>query len=107
MNHDLVKAAGGPAILQETRNKVWLPTDPSYHKTKSVHCGRHNQVVSDNLSRQMDAAYQLGKQRGYNQTQFKEALNRIMDAERAQLNSGIRALNINRRPWSVLLPGQI
>ena len=106
-SHPLLKAAGAKLvngtmdILQDKRNKVWLPTDPSYHKSKSVHCGRHLQCVSDNLKSEMDAAFAKGHDKDGNaiwtQDQFKDALFKIMDKERGLLNSGKRILNKNHR----------
>ena len=106
-NHPLLIKAGGVGLLQNPRNKIMLPTDPSYHPTKSIHCGRHDEVVNRYLSEQMDSVVRDGKQKKWNQEQYKSALFGIMDAERIKLISGERALNKNRRKWAKPLPGQL
>ena len=84
-----------------------LPTDPSYHPTKSIHCGRYDEVVNRYLSGQMDRVVREGELKKWNQEQYKSALFEIMDAERIKLISGERALNMNRRKWAKPLPGQL
>ena len=106
-NHPLLIKAGGVGLLQNSRNKIMLPTDPSYHPTKSIHCGRHDEVVNRYLSGQMDRAVREGELKKWNQEQYKSALFGIMDAERIKLTSGERALNMNRRKWAKPLPGQL
>ena len=106
-NHPLLIKAGGVGLLQNPRNKIMLPTDPSYHRTKSIHCGRHDEVVNRYLSELMDDAFHEGELKKWNQEQYKSALFGIMDAERIKLTSGERALNMNRRKWAKPLPGQL
>ena len=106
-NHPLLYKAGGISLLQNPKNKILLPTDPSYHPTKSVHCGRHDNVINTNLAQQMSLAYSKGMRENWSQNQYKAALFKIMDNERLLLESGHRALNANRRKWAILLPGQM
>lgn len=54
----------------------------------------------------MDVFYDYGLQHKWTQAQYKTALFKIMSDERVLLNSGIRALNSNRRSWSIPLPKQ-
>ncbi len=107
MNHPLLKAAGGTSLLQNSKNKIDLPTDPSHHPTKSIHCGKHDNVVSRYLADKMTATHRYGVQNNWTQAQFKEGLFKIMDDERLLLDTGVRALNVNRRAWAIPLPNQM
>jgi RHS repeat-associated protein len=95
-NHELLSLAG--FNLQSRGNKIFLPTDPSFHPTRSIHIGRHNNSVSARLAEQMDAVVMYGRQNGWGQAEFNQALHGIIAQERSLLRSGARALNINRRP---------
>ncbi|WP_288846685.1 RHS repeat-associated core domain-containing protein [uncultured Citrobacter sp.] len=101
-NHPLLQAAGFD--LQKMQNKIFLPTKGSLHATRSIHKGRHLKKVSENLASKMNEAYRYGQKNGWTQKDYRKALDKIVADERAALKSGKRALNKNRRPWSVLLP---
>ena len=65
----------------------------------SIHYGRHLDSVMTELGEYMTKAYRKGIQKGYSQKQFRNALNRIINAERELLETGKRKLNKNTRPW--------
>lgn len=99
-NHELIKLAGysNPEdFLQSQRNKIYLPSDPALHSTRSIHKGRHWQSVSDNLADLMDETVELGKSKGWTTQQFNDALMGIVRDERQLLRDGTRALNKNHR----------
>lgn len=95
-NHELLDLAG--FNLQSRSNKIFLPTDGALHPTRSIHSGRHRTSVNRNLAEQMNAVVNFGKQNGFNQGQFSQALRGIISQERQLLRSGQRALNKNHRP---------
>ncbi|EDT2963755.1 type IV secretion protein Rhs [Salmonella enterica subsp. enterica] len=101
-NHPLLQAAGFD--LQKMKNKIFLPTDGSLHKTRSIHSGKHLNDVSKNLADQMDVVYSRGQREGWSQAEYSKALDEIVANERAFLKSGERALNKNKRSWSIPLP---
>ncbi|MFL7329984.1 AHH domain-containing protein [Escherichia coli] len=100
-NHPLLKAAAYD--LQKMKNKIFLPTKCELHATRSIHKGRHQKKVSENLANEMDKVLEHGRKHGWTQKQYSDALDEIVAKERALLKSGHRALNKNRRAWSVLL----
>lgn len=97
-NHDLLDLAGFD--LQTRQNKIFLPTAEYLHPTRSIHSGRHTTQVSRNLAEQMDTVAEVGKQQGWSQQQYQQALDAIISQERQLLKSGERALNVNQRPWA-------
>ncbi|HDR9797799.1 TPA: RHS domain-containing protein [Burkholderia cenocepacia] len=97
-NHPLIALAGFD--LQSQANKIYLPDDESLHPTRSIHNGRHPNIVSTNLSRQMNDAVVIGKQQGWGQKQYDAALRGIIARERMELKAGNRMLNKNHRPWA-------
>ncbi|CAL7961094.1 hypothetical protein MIDIC_240067 [Alphaproteobacteria bacterium] len=97
-NSKLFEAAG--MSYDETINKIKLPTKAEYDPTKSVHGGRHLDVVSEKLGRKMNDAYERGQVEGWTQQQYRAELESIINEERAALESGARALNKNQRPWA-------
>ena len=97
-NHELLDLSG--VNLHSRGNKIFLPTDASLHPTRSIHLGRHTTKVSRNLAEQMDAIVRVGKQQGWSQAQYQQALKSIISQERQLLKSGQRALNKNRRAGS-------
>jgi hypothetical protein len=97
-NHELLDLAGFD--LQKRQNKIFLPTEEALHSTRSIHSGRHTTQVSRNLAEQMDAVAEVGRQQGWSQQQYRQALDTIISQERQLLKSGERALNKNQRPWA-------
>jgi len=85
---------------QSRDNKIFLPTEPEHHPTRSIHKGRHWDSVSEELVRKMQKALDQGKANNWNQEQYKEALTEVLKEERANLKSGERALNKNMREWA-------
>ncbi len=77
-----------------------MPTNEALHPTRSIHKGRHTTKVSENLADQMDVVVEIGKIQGWNEQQYKRALDAIISNERQLLRSGERALNKNKRPGS-------
>jgi RHS repeat-associated protein len=97
-NHPLIALAGFD--LQSQANKIYLPDNENLHPTRSIHNGRHPNVVSTNLARQMNDAVVLGRQQGWGQKQYDDALRGIIAKERIELKAGNRMLNKNHRPWA-------
>ena len=95
-NHELLDAADFD--LQSRANKMFLPEDAAQHLTRSIHSGRHTTAVSRNLAVQMDEVLEIGKQSGWTQVEYNQALRAIIGQERQMLRSGQRALNVNARP---------
>ncbi|HHU4239187.1 TPA: AHH domain-containing protein [Escherichia coli] len=100
-NHPLLKAAAYD--LQKMKNKIFLPTKCELHATRTIHKGRHLRKVSRNLANKMTEALEYGKKHGWTQQEYSNALDAIVAEERAALKDGTRALNKNRREWSILL----
>ena len=48
----------------------------------------------------MDKVLKLGESKSWTQQEYKNALEKILQKERANLKSGDRALNKNMREWS-------
>lgn len=86
--------------MQKRQNKIFLPTEETLHPTRSIHNGRHTTQVSRNMAEQMDAVVEVGKQQGWSQQKYQQALDTIISQERQLLKSGERALNKNQRPWA-------
>lgn len=97
-NHELLDLS--KLDNQSRANKIFLPTDAALHPTRSIHLGRHSTSVSRNLARQMDEVVDFGRQNGWTQQQYDQALRAIIEQERQLLRSGERALNRNARPWA-------
>jgi|GEM_PF-2104545 len=97
-NHKLWAKAG--IDPQSRENKIFLPTAPEYHPTRSVHSGRHWSSVSKELEETMNEAINLGREQNWSQDQYKSKLQEIIREERADLRSGERALNTKMREWS-------
>ncbi|WHA04525.1 AHH domain-containing protein [Candidatus Bandiella numerosa] len=85
---------------QSRDNKIFLPTEPEHHATRSIHKGRHWDDVSGELARKMDTYLKSGQEENWNQAQYKQTLESILKEERSNLKSGNRALNKNMREWS-------
>ncbi|MFW2276769.1 hypothetical protein ACNR9P_34815, partial [Burkholderia orbicola] len=79
---------------------LYLLDGESLHPTRSIRSGRHPNIVSANLSRQMNDAVVIGKQQGWGQKQYDAALRGIIARERMELKAGNRMLNKNHRPWA-------
>lgn len=97
-SHPLIGLAGFD--LQSQANKIYLPNDGSLHPERSIHNGRHPNIVSTNLAKQMDDVVELGRQQGWGQQQYDAALRSVIARERVQLKAGNRMLNKNHRPWA-------
>jgi hypothetical protein len=100
-NHDLIKLAGFD--LESRANKIFLPTTEGAEVStteRSIHEGRHIDLVSERLSIEMDKAIDLGTELGWNQEQYHAQLMKIISEERKILKSGDRILNKNHRPFA-------
>jgi hypothetical protein len=94
-DHELIDLA--EFDLQSATNRIFLPTEPGLHPTRSIHSGRHYSEVSRDLARQMDEAVMVGKQHNFSVQQYNKALRELISAERQELRSGRRRLNKNSR----------
>ena len=97
-NHELWDLAG--LDKQSRVNKIFLPKEATLHPTRSLHWGRHRVSVSRNLAKQMDEVVEIGRQLGWSQQQYRQALRGLISQERQLLRSGHRALNVRMRPWA-------
>jgi RHS repeat-associated protein len=96
--HELLDLAG--FNLESRANKLFLPPDEAFHSTRSLHLGRHTTGVSRSLAEQMDAIVEVGRIQGWTQQQYRDALLSLISQERQSLKTGVKALNINARPWA-------
>ena len=92
-------------------NRILLPTKEGaegiWTKTeRSLHQGRHHDVVSKNLETKMDRVVKQFEYCGGAQKQYAAELKRIIQEERQALISGERILNRHHRPNGVPLPNQ-
>ncbi len=94
-NHELWEKAG--MNPQSKVNKIFLPTEPEHHQTRSIHKGRHWDSISENLGGTMTRELNKGKIEKWSTDQYKEALHQILAEERQMLRSGERNLNKNNR----------
>ena len=78
-NHPLLKAAAYD--LQKMKNKIFLPTKCELHATRSIHKGRHQKKVSENLANEMDKVLEHGRKHGWTQKQYSDALDEIVAKE--------------------------
>ncbi len=85
---------------QSRANKIFLPTEPEHHPTRSIHKGKHWDSVSEELADNMDKILKLGESKSWTQQEYKNALEKILQKERADLRSGERVLNKNMREWA-------
>ncbi|HCR5059695.1 TPA: AHH domain-containing protein, partial [Enterobacter kobei] len=65
-----------------------------YHPTRTIHSGSHP-VYTKNIGDQMDAIYEYGKENGWKQAEYKQAVSEIIKNERADLRGGKTILNKN------------
>ncbi len=94
-NHQLIRLAGFD--LQSRANKIFLPKDKTVHGKRSIHCGRHYKVVSEDIKMQMDMIVQTGKMKSWSQSQYRAKLDAFLSDMRQQLKAGNIALNKNHR----------
>ena len=98
-DHKLLELAG--FNLQSRANRMLLPTKEGVKvsKTKrSIHYGKHIDLVSKRIAKKMQDALDLGAEVGWSQEQYHTQLVKIISEERKALKSGDRILNINHRP---------
>jgi hypothetical protein len=103
--HDLWKLAGmHPTKDQRT---MLLPT-PEGAKisttSRSLHLGRQFKSVNEEIAEKMNEKVTQGGAEGWDQAQYRAALEGIMREERDLLKSGHRVLNKHHRPWAEKLP---
>jgi curved DNA-binding protein CbpA len=97
-DHRLLNAAG--FNLESAANKIYLPTHPSQHPTRSIHMGRHSGDVMEGIRIKMDGIIEHGKTSGWNQSQYNAALRGMLARERQELRAGNVALNKHARAWA-------
>ncbi|MCC5792427.1 MAG: AHH domain-containing protein [Legionellaceae bacterium] len=98
-NHPLLKAAGFNNI-DSRPNRIYLPTQPSQHPTRSIHRGRHRQAPMNAVARKMDDIHKRGRAENWNESQYRAELRKMLSENRQELRSGNIALNKNHRPWT-------
>ncbi len=97
-NHPLLRAAG--FNLESSTNKIYLPTQPEMHSTRSIHLGRHSVSVMAGMQQSMTNILDFGKINGWSQAQYNAALRGLLKEERQRLRAGEVALNRHARPWA-------
>ena len=83
--HDLIKAAD--FNIHDIKNVIYLPKSADYHPTRTIHSGSHLGYTK-NIGDQMDAIYEYGKENGWKQAEYKQAVSEIIKNERADLRGG-------------------
>ncbi|MGE9549512.1 AHH domain-containing protein [Snodgrassella sp. CS2] len=91
-DHDLLKAAG--MNIHSIKNIIYLPTSADAHSTRTIHNGSHV-VYTRDIEWQMNEINKRGQKENWTQTQYKEALNKLIKKERIGLRSGKTILNKN------------
>jgi hypothetical protein len=100
-NHDLLELAGFDT--ESRTNRMLLPTKKGVEVSttkRSIHDGRHIDLVSERLAQKMERAVEIGKELGWGQEQYHTKLMKIISEERSALKSGDRILNKNHRPFA-------
>ncbi len=100
-NHDLWELAG--MHTDEPVNIMLLPTVRGAEMSttvRSIHQGRHLGSVNKELAKQMQRELEMGELQQWTQFQYREALQQVIQQERALLKSGTRRLNVHARPWA-------
>lgn len=97
-NHPLLEKAGFD--LESRANKIFLPTTPDLHPTRSIHWGKHTKISMEKIATNMKKIEQLGDANGWSQEQYHSALRKMLAQERAELKAGNVALNRLMRPWA-------
>jgi hypothetical protein len=100
-DHPLLSLAG--LNLQSKENKMLLPTRAGAMTSttkRSIHEGRHLGSVNDSLAALMDKQVEKGMQLGWNQSQYREALLKIINQERKALKLGERMLRTGLHSFS-------
>ena len=75
---------------------MFLPTNAGAKistTVRSIHEGRHINLVSETLATKMNEAVELGSSLGWGREQYRAKLMEIISTERAALKSGDRILN--------------
>lgn len=97
-NHELLTLAG---INPNSRvNRIFLPTNPAQHDTRSIHCGRHTNSYSVQVAGRMDRIVEQGRSAGWTQSQYRSATRDMMSDLRQELRNGNIGLNKNMREHS-------
>jgi hypothetical protein len=99
--HPLWELAG----MHPTKDQriMFLPT-PEGAKisttSRSLHLGRQLKSVNEEIAQKMDAKVTQGLAEGWDQAQYRSAIEGIIREEKALLKSGLRMLNKHHRPWA-------
>ena len=80
--------------IHSVKNIMYLPTSADAHATRTIHNGSHLPYTRD-IERQMNEINKRGQKENWTQTQYKEALNKLIKKERIGLRSGKTILNKN------------
>jgi hypothetical protein len=101
-NHDLWKLAG--MSPDDKFNKMLLPTQKGVElgiKVRSIHQGRHLNIVNERLAEEMDRILKQGTKEHWSQLQYKTALKGLIREEHQLLKEGKRKLNKHHRPGAI------
>ncbi|MDF2400500.1 hypothetical protein GWQ27_03130 [Aeromonas sp. 5HA1] len=87
-NHPALKAAGFD--IDAPKNLIYLPKDRSVHDVRSIHNGWNKSHSEYNISmrEQLDEIYSVGKEEGWTQKQFSEAIDDLRRDTRQGLRRG-------------------
>ena len=79
-------------------NKIYLPTNPALHDTRSIHKGRHTNSYSEKIAERLNGVVDQGKAQGWNQAQYRSAVrDELSKSTRQELRAGTVGLNKNLR----------
>jgi hypothetical protein len=98
-NHELLTRAGFNNLHSQP-NRIYLPTQETLHRWRSIHRGKHTQESMDAVARNMDNIVTRGKAENWTPTQFRNALRTMLSENRQELRAGKIALNKNHRSWA-------
>ena len=82
---------------------MWLPKKEGVHPTRTIHNGRPDGAVNRYMIKQMNRAYELGIAENWTEARFRIEVEKLIEEEAEKCKTGKRALNKNRRSWSVPL----
>ena len=93
---DIFRLAG--MNINSRANKIYLPTDPSVHATRSIHKGRHTDSYSQKVADRLTQVVDNGKAQGWTKEQYRAETRKVLSAIRQDLRAGDIGLNNNLRP---------
>jgi uncharacterized protein RhaS with RHS repeats len=91
-DHPAFKASG--MNIHSTKNIIYLPTHAENHPTRTIHRGSHPGYTTE-VRNGLNEIELVGRQQGWNQTQYQSAVNDLISDNRQGLRTGEIRLNKN------------